>query len=151
MKTLVKEPPKTTKIIRPRKQQTIKYDSTWLNEELNKQIALLNANQQIWTKIQLFQLLPYTISKWKYWKKQIGQRPRTDELQQKINEILEARLVTQGFTQKNYAYIIFLLKNNYGYTDTRTVEQETTHTFKVERGVSARRPRKVIDLTPVKS
>lgn len=108
----------------------------------------LTAQEQIRTKVELFESRPYSPSKFSMWKNKYSTSKRIDEKIKKIDSILESRLIKQGLTGKNFPFVIFLLKNHYGYQDKREVEQETTHIFKVNRGELADRAtkRKVIDI-----
>lgn len=108
----------------------------------------LAAQEQIKTKVELFSTKEYSPSKFSMWKKKYSTSKRIDEKMKKIDSILEHRLIQQGLTGKNFPFVIFLLKNHYGYQDKREVEQETTHVFKVTRGQIQDKGRKVIDLTP---
>ena len=120
----------------------IKYDRTWLNNELRFQHQVLESTPDIIYKIQLYKELPYTKKKFEYWMSLNGNNPSTQELYKKIDEILEARLVTSGLTVKNWPFIIFLLKNAYDYQDNRTVTNDTSVTFNVTRGAISSVPTK---------
>jgi hypothetical protein len=117
------------------------YDSTWLNTELTNMIKQLQDRPEICTKAELFATQNYTYKMFVWRLKSTkaledinGKPSKTKQLMDKLEEILEARLVNRGLTAKNFPFIIFLLKNHYGYQDKREVETETTHVFKVARG-----------------
>ena len=110
------------------------YNSTWFNNEYRRQIELLNSNPTIKSKIELYNNLPYSIRQFKRRLDRVAITDLTRSLQEKIDEILEARLVTEGYTAKNWPFIIFLLKNNHGYRDVKDVSNDTQVTFNVTRG-----------------
>lgn len=126
------------------------YKRSWLNKELMNQWELLKSHPDMITKIQMYEKLHYSKNKFDYWMRLNGNMPSTQELQKKIDEIFEARLVTEGFKARNPVFTIFLLKNNHGYEDNRTVDQNTNVTFNVTRGINAPKTRKVIKATSVK-
>lgn len=107
---------------------------TKFNNELRALIEKLMEDESIKTKVQLFKDSKFTVS-WFYKRgRKYADYPRTQSLIKKIDEILEARLIDHGLHKANYGFVIFLLKNHYGYQDKREVETETTHVFKVTRG-----------------
>jgi len=122
-----------------------KYDSTWLNAELTHQLGLLESNPNIKSQIQLYKLLEYSKAKFEYWLGLNGNKPLTQDLLKKRNEIIEANLVEEGLTAKNWPFIIFLLKNNHNYQDNRTIDNNQNYTFNVTRGLAT--PRKKIKAT----
>jgi len=122
-------------------------NSYWLNTELKKQIELAKESSSMYTKIQLFQKLDYSKNKFDYWMRKNGNVPHTQELQKKLDEIFEAKLITQGFESRNPVFTIFLLKNNYNYQDNRTIDTNNNYTFNVTRGDIKPLKRKVIDST----
>lgn len=134
--------------------QKVDYNGTWINNELRLQLNMLISNPDLKTKIELYENLPYSIRTFSRRKSKVPQTLLTDDLQQKINEILEARLVKSGYTMKNWPFIIFLLKNNHGYQDTRNIETDTNVTFNVTRGaissVKGKRKQVKATITPVK-
>lgn len=104
------------------------------NKELKGMIEYLRANEHIKTKVQLLKDSDYTVS-WFYKKaERMRMNPSTQDLIKKIDDILEARLIEHGLTKANYGFVIFLLKNHYGYQDKREIETDHTYTFKVTRG-----------------
>lgn len=116
-----------------------KYDSTWLNAEITHQLDLLKSNPNIKSQIQLYKLLDYSKAKFDYWLDLNGNKPLTQDLLKKRNEIIEANLVEEGLTAKNWAFIIFLLKNNHNYQDNRTIDNNQNYTFNVTRGLATTR------------
>lgn len=109
-------------------------DRTYVNNELRAMLAYLKEHEDVYTKVELFRSRDYSLNRFSEWNRKFGDNPRTRELFKKIEEILEARLIVKGLKAPNPAFIIFLLKNNYGYQDKREVETEHTHVFKVTRG-----------------
>lgn len=153
--TRTKKAPKYTSIIPKDKGNEIaprttkyKYTEQFVSKELDSMLELLTAHEQIQSKAQLFTYKEYSPSKFSMWRHKYSTSKRIDEKLKKIENILEARLINHGLTARNPAFVIFMLKNHYGYQDKREVETETTHVFKVSRGDV--RGKKVIDLTPEK-
>jgi len=105
-----------------------------VQRELKDLVAYLQANQQIKTKAQLFRDLETSSSK--FYKKvaKYSYNKQVQDLSKKITEVLEARLIEHGLENKNFAFVIFLLKNSHGYTDKKEIETETTHIFNISRG-----------------
>lgn len=104
------------------------------NKELKELIEVLMVDETIKTKVQLFKSSPFTAD-WFYKRaRKFSEFKRTQSLVKKIEELLEARLIDHGLHKANYGFVIFLLKNHYGYQDKREIETETTHVFKVTRG-----------------
>jgi len=127
----------TSKITPPASPSPTKYTTNTLykvQSELKELIVYLQGNEHIKTKAQLFQNLEMSSSK--YYKKiaKYSYNKQVQDLSKKISEILEARLIEHGLEKKNFAFVIFLLKNHYGYTDKKEVETETTHIFNISRG-----------------
>lgn len=135
---LAKTAPPTT----PTKSNKYIYTEQWFYNEVTTMLDDLIANEQIKSKAELLTLKHYSPSRFYRYKAKYNTSKRIDEVYQKINNILEARLINQGLTGKNFPFVIFLLKNHYGYQDKKEVETETTHVFKVARG------NKVIDIQP---
>lgn len=131
----------------PKPNSIIVRDSVWINKELQSMIEILQENQQIISKVQLFAPKSYTNSQFSVWRNKYQSIPSIQNKLKKIEEHLESHLITAGMT-KNPAFPIFLLKNHYGYSDKREIAQDTTHTFIVKRGLPTDKGRKVIDLTP---
>jgi hypothetical protein len=126
------------------------YNSTWVNNQLRVQIDLLAKYPEVKSKIELYEMLPYSIRTFSRRRQRVSITDYTDDFQQKIDEILEARLVKSGYSAKNWPFIIFLLKNNHGYTDERQITNDTNVTFNVTRGINEPKQRKKIKLTSVK-
>ncbi|NBW18006.1 MAG: hypothetical protein EBR82_59540 [Caulobacteraceae bacterium] len=122
--------------------QAPKYDLPWLQSELRTIIDILHANNDIKTKAQLFRDYQFSSSRFYRYITKYNDNKRVQEYLKKIDEILESRLIEHGLEKKNFPFVIFLLKNFYGYQDKKEVETETTHVFKVARG------NKVIDIDP---
>jgi len=138
MQTLVKTKPKPT--------QTYKYTVEYVKAELVDMIQALMEDETIKTKAQLFKVRSYSPSWFYRYTAKYGDNKRMQELLKKIDNILEARLLEQGLTGKNFPFVIFLLKNHYDYQDKREVETGVTHTFKVTRGaVTPKQARKVLN------
>lgn len=142
MKTL--ERPRETKTLPKKELNTIKtppsklnkydYDNKWLNKELKGQIDTLKAHPNIITQIELYELMEYSKAQFDYRMGKNGNTPYTQNLIKKRDEILEARLVKKGLNSTNYGFVIFLLKNHYGYTDKKEVESNNNFVFNVTRG-----------------
>jgi hypothetical protein len=111
-----------------------RYDSTGLNIELDKQINLVKSNPYITSQIELFKLLEYSTKQFNRWLSGFGNKEHTQDLLKKRNELIEANLIEHGKTIKNWPFIIFLLKNHYGYRDVKDVSNDTQVTFNVTRG-----------------
>lgn len=125
----------TKPVTKPVKRAGYKYTEQFVSKELDSMLELLEGSEQIYTKTQLFALKPYSPQKFSQWRGKYGQSKRIPEKLQRIENILEARLVSKGLRDPRVTgFVIFLLKNNHGYTDRREVETETTHVFKVTRG-----------------
>lgn len=139
---------KTTPLLKvknpPKPKAKYKYTEQYVSLELDTMLDDLAAHEQIKTKAELFETKEYSTKKFSQWRNKYSTSKRIDEKIKKIDDILESRLIKQGLTGKNFPFVIFLLKNHYGYQDKREVEQETTHVFKVTRGET----KKVIDMTP---
>lgn len=111
-----------------------RYDSTGLNIELEKQINLVKSNPYIISQIELFKLFEYSSQQFRRWIDKFGNTSRTAELIQKRTELIEANLIEHGKTIKNWPFIIFILKNHYGYQDVKDINTEHSVTFNVHRG-----------------
>jgi hypothetical protein len=109
-------------------------DINYIHNELRHQIEVLATTPELKSQIELYECMPYSVRQFKRWKAKIVETSLTLSLQEKISEILEARLVKSGYTARNWPFIIFLLKNNHGYQDTRNIENDTNVTFNVTRG-----------------
>jgi len=120
--------------------QPPKYDLPWLQSELRNIIDILLQDDTIKSKAQLFRNYQFSSTRFYRYISKYNDNKRVQEYTKKIDEILESRLIEHGLTGKNFAFVIFLLKNHYNYQDKREVETETTHVFKVARG------NKVIDI-----
>ena len=133
---------KTAPPITPTKSNKYIYTEQWFYNEVTTMLDDLIANEQIRSKAELLTYKDYSPSRFYRYKAKYSASKRVDEVYQKINNILEARLIQHGLTGKNFPFVIFLLKNHFHYQDKKEVETETTHVFKVARG------NKVIDIDP---
>lgn len=156
--TRTKKAPKYTSII-PKDTDTeiapkstkYKYTEAFVSKELDSMLSDISAHEQIYTKAQLFADKEYSPKKFSQWRNKYATSKRIDEKLKRIENVLEARLVSKGLRDPRVTgFVIFLLKNHHGYTDKRELEQETTHVFKVSRGDVRSLPNrgKVIDIQP---
>lgn len=140
MKTLDKQGDNKAGLEIRKKHSPYKYTEQFVANELKGMVAELQENKELATKAQLFQGRSYSKVRFYEWKLKYNTK-RLNELNQKIDEILEARLIERGFDSKNFAFVIFLLKNHHGYLDRKETEVEHTHVFKVTRGLQQGRKR----------
>jgi len=97
-------------------------------------IDQLAAQQQIISKVQLFDTKQYSRHQFNKWQEKYSGIPSIQERLKKIEEMLESHLITAGMT-RNPAFPIFLLKNHYGYQDKREVTTDNNYSFTVSRGL----------------
>ena len=122
--------------------QAYKYTPTFVANELRDMISILLADPAIMSKVQLFRERDYSSSRFYQWRAKYSESKLIHELNKKIDEILESRLIEAGLRgSRSVPMCIFLLKNHYGYSDRQEVQQNTNVSFKVTRG-------KVIDVGP---
>lgn len=150
METLVKDSEVKLAPINTYKAPTPKYDLPWVKDELREMIHIILNDEEIKSKAQLFKLRGYSNKRFSEWRRKYDTNTYVQEYLKKIEEIIESRLIDHGLNAKNPAFVIFMLKNHYGYQDKREVETETTHVFKVSRGDVRSLPNrgKVIDIQP---
>jgi hypothetical protein len=125
-------------------------NSTYINRELDSLCDILSHNPQMISKVQLFKCKPYTMFQFYNWRNKFPNIPSIQNKLKKIDEILESNLIDAGMS-KNPAFPIFMLKNNYGYTDQKQVDNQHTVNFTVTRGLQAVKKRKTVNSTTTNS
>jgi len=136
------KPSKNVLNLVPSNSSIYKHDSTYLNKELTKQIALIHKDSSICTKAQLMKKFEYSTYQFSSWLSRVSGTYLTDELWKKRDELLEANLLDEGFRQKMPTFVIFLLKNNHGYRDVKDIDNNQSITFNVTRGAISSVPKR---------
>lgn len=94
---------------------TLKYDENFVKKELLQMLDELNENKQIYLINQLFENKSYSRSRFHEWKTKFTDNYHIVELFEKIENTLEARIVSGALMGRlNSTMSIFVLKNKYG-------------------------------------
>jgi len=105
-----------------------KWTKERVNEELKAILRIVETKEDCYTLQGALVYTPFTKDKLIYWQKLYKSNNAVLQPLKKAKSILEARLCNAGLRNKvNNAMAIFILKNHYGYTDKREIEQTTTH------------------------
>lgn len=130
----------------------VKYTEAFVNRELSDMISELFNDQSIVFVGQLFESRNYSRQRFSEWVEKFQNNREISDKIQKIDSLLETRLVLGGLDSTfNPALTIFVLKNKHGWQDVKQVEN--THEIKpILGGISNGLPSnnsdsKVIDIT----
>jgi hypothetical protein len=101
------------------------YTADFVLEELKTMLNEIKENKDIVYKGEVFENKAYSRQRFSEWASAFKDNQEISDTIKKIDEILETRAVKRGIDLKgNSSFLIFHLKNNYGWRD----KQELEHT-----------------------
>jgi hypothetical protein len=105
------------------KTKPTKYTQKFVEKELKDMLVEIKNNEDIIYKGQLFDNRDYSYQRFSEWANKFKRNNKISDTIKRIDKILETRVNVGGLRSKlNATMVIFNLKNNYGWEDTRKMD-----------------------------